>query len=182
VTTYIALLRAINVGGKNLISMVELRKMLEGLGYSHVQSLLQSGNVVFQSEKKKPSDVETQLEDETKKRFGVSVDYMVRDHAELQAIVKANPFMKFAKEYPAYMHVLFLKSNAAKGAQDALRLAIKGREVVAVNGNVVYAQYPDGAGVSKLTNAVLEKHLGTRATGRNWNTVNKILQMAESMR
>ncbi len=180
-TTYIAFLRAINVGGKNLIAMAELRKMLEGMGFSNVQTLLQSGNAVFQGDKAMSADIETRLEKQTAKRFGLNVDYVVRTDKELADVIKGNPFANFAKEDPGHMLVLFLKSAAPKDAEKALTQAIKGREVVAVKGNVVYAQYRDGVGTSKLTNGVLEKHLACRATGRNWNTVTKLMQMAEAL-
>ena len=180
-TTYIAFLRAINVGGKNIIPMAELRKMLESLGYTNVQTLLQSGNAVFQGDKTKSAEMEALLEQQTAKRFGLNVDYVVRTDKELADVVKANPFAKFAKEDPGRMLVLFLKNAAPKDAEKALTQAIKGREVIAVKGNVVYAQYPDGAGTSKLTNAVLEKHLACRVTGRNWNTVTKLMQLAKGL-
>ena len=180
-TTYIAFLRAINVGGKNIISMAELRKMLESMGYTNVQTLLQSGNVLFQGDKAKSADIETRLEQQTAKRFGLTIDYIVLTDKELADAIKSNPFGKFAKADPGRMLVLFLKSAAPKEAEKALSQAIKGREVIAVKGNVVYAQYPDGVGTSKLTNAVLEKHLTCRATGRNWNTVTKLMQMADAL-
>ena len=176
---FFAFLRAINVGGNNKIPMADLRSMMEGLGMKNVRTLLQSGNVVFEAPGSDSKKLEKKLEDATRKTFDVNVDFMVRTTEQLAKTIKANPFPKEAKNDPGHLLVLFLKDDAAEGAEEELRSAIKGREVVVVKGDVAYAIYSDGVGVSKLTNAVLEKKLGTRATGRNWNTVTKLLAMTE---
>jgi len=178
---YIAFLRGINVGGKNMVPMAGLRTMCEELGLEDVKTLLQSGNVVFRAGRKTPEALEAMLEKETAKRFGVTIDFMVRSDADLAKVFAENPFLKEAKEDPGHLLVLFLKSNPAKDAEKALRETIKGSEVVLVRGKEAYATYPDGIGTSKLTNAVLEKKLGTRATGRNWNTISKLLEIAKAM-
>ena len=152
---------------------------MEGLGLKKVRTMLQSGNVLFEAPGSDSKKLEQKLEEATQKRFDVTVDFMVRSSEQLAKTIKANPFPKEAKNDPGHLLVLFLKADAAKSAEEELRAAIKGREVVVVKGDVAYAVYPDGVGVSKLTNAVLEKKLGTRATGRNWNTVTKLLAMAE---
>ena len=171
----IALLRAINVGGNRTVAMSDLRDLLTSLGFDNVRSLLQSGNLVFDS-KKSAAQVEAQLEKESKKRFGIDIDFFVRSAKEVDAIIEANPFPKEAKNDPGRLVVLFLKGG---GDGAALQKTIKGREIARGKGNQIYVYYPDGQGRSKLTNALIEKTLGTRATARNWNTVLKLRHVDE---
>jgi uncharacterized protein (DUF1697 family) len=169
VTTHIALLRGINLGGRKMIAMSDLRERAERLGLRDVSTLLQSGNLVFRS-KKTPAQLEKLLEKE------IEVDIFVRTPQEWAAVIAANPFPEEAKRDPGHLIVMFLKEarNAA-----ALQPAIVGREVARGAGRHIYIVYPDGMGTSKLTNAMIEKKLGTRATARNWNTVLKLAALAK---
>ena len=178
VTTYIGLLRAINVGGRNRIAMADLRALLESLGYSGVQTLLQSGNVVFKTRAASSAVLERDLQDETEKACGVRVDYFLRTAAEWKGIVASNPHPKEAKCDPARVVVLCLKGAPSPSHLSALRTAIRGPETVELRGRELYAVYPDGQGTSKLTNALIESKLQTRGTARNWNTVLKLAALA----
>jgi uncharacterized protein (DUF1697 family) len=174
----VALLRGINVGGHNQIAMADLRTLFETLGFSSVQSLLQSGNVVFESEQLKGSALERLLEVETTKRFGLSIDYLVRSAKELRSIIANNPFEDEAKRDPSHLLAMFLKA-APKGPEvTGLEAAIQGPEVIRADGKQLYAVYPAGIGRSKLTNTLIEKKLGTRGTARNWNTILKLAAMS----
>ena len=173
---YVALLRAVNVGGRWL-PMSELRATLVKLGFADAKTLLQSGNVVFASDERSAPRLERLLEAATEKNHKMQVDYMVRSAKEWSAIVAANPYPKEAKSDPGHLVVLALKAAPNEGAEAALRGAIKGREIVRVIGKNAYLYYPDGIGVSKLTPAIIEKHLGRRGTARNWNTVLKLLAL-----
>ena len=175
---HIALLRAVNVAGKNLVAMAALRSLFEELGFSRVSTLLQSGNVVFDGGKRGGDALESKLEKATAERLGVRVDFMVRTAAEWSAVVAANPFAEEARRDPGHLLVMCLKAAPAPGAVEALRAAIKGPERVAVVERDAYLVYPDGVGRSKLTTALLEGKLGTRGTGRNWNTVQKLAALA----
>lgn len=175
----IALLRGINVGGHNKVAMSDLRKLCEGLGLADVKSVLQSGNLVFCSDRKTDTELESLLEKETAKRLGVSADYIVRSGAELARVVARNPFAKEAKDDPSHLLVMFLKSAPKTKNVDELRAAIKGRETVANDGKQLYIVYPDGIGRSKLTGTLIERILGTKGTARNWNTVLKLLALCE---
>ena len=161
----IALLRGINVGGNKMLAMSDLRQRAERLGLRDVRTLLQSGNLVFRSNKT-PAQLETMLEKE------LDVVVFVRTAEEWAAAIGANPFPNEAKSDPGHLIVLALKTPA-----DASALVIPGREVARGNGREIYIHYPDGMGTSKLTNAVIEKKLGTRATARNWNTVMKLASL-----
>jgi uncharacterized protein (DUF1697 family) len=174
---HIALLRAVNLAAKNMVAMADLRAMAEALGFGAPRTLLQSGNMVFDS-KPTGAALESLLEATAKKRLGLETDFFVRTAKEWQAVIAANPFPAEAKSDPSHLVLLCLKKAPAREALDGLRQAIKGRERVEVDGRQAYAVYPDGIGTSKLTMAVIQKHLGTSGTGRNWNTVLKLAALA----
>ena len=175
---YIGLLRAVNLAGKNTISMSDLRELLAALGMKDARTLLQSGNAVFRSDIRSSAKVEKLLEDGVEKRLGLKTEFFVRTAEELNAIVADNPFPREAKQDPGHLIVGFLKDAPERAVVIALQKAIVGREVVRAVGRQMYTVYPDGIGRSKLTSALVEKKLGTRGTGRNWNTVLKLQAIA----
>jgi uncharacterized protein (DUF1697 family) len=176
----IALLRAVNLGSHNKVSMADLRAFVEKLGGEDVKTVVQSGNLVFRSSVASPAKLEKQLEAEAAKRLGLATDFFVRTSEEWAAIVSANPFPKMAKDDPSHLVMMTLRDAPDAKAVDELRAAIKGREQVKTNGREAYFTYPDGIGNSKLTIAIIEKKLGTRGTARNWNTVLKLGALAEA--
>jgi uncharacterized protein (DUF1697 family) len=178
-TTHIALLRGINVGGHRSVGMTDLRNFLTQLGFDDVRSLLQSGNLVFSSRVRTGAELERFLETEAVKRFGMEVDFFVRTPEEWKSIIRQNPFRKEAELDPARLVLLLFKSAPEAEDVAALQAEIKGAEVVKPKGRQVYAYYPDGQGRSRLTNAVIERKIG-RCTGRNWNTVLKLSIVAKS--
>ncbi len=173
----IALLRGINVGGRKQVAMADLRDFLTQLGLGDVQSLLQSGNLVFRSDTRSGAALERTLETEAAKRLGLETDFFVRSAAEWQTIVARNPFPEEAERDPGHLVVMILKGAPAAREVKALQDAIIGRELVRADGRAAYIVYPDGIGRSRLTNAVVEKALSTRGTGRNWNTVLKLVAL-----
>ena len=174
---YIALLRAINLAGLNRVPMAKLRAMLEALGMKNVTTLLQSGNVVFSTNKATTESLEKKLEAASAKTFGFATDYFVRTDKEWQKVIDGNPFPREAAADPGRLIVLFLKGPLKPASDKALQDKIPGREVIKVDrvgDRHAYIYYPDGQGRSKLTAAMLEKYLGSRGTARNWNTVLKL--------
>jgi len=165
---HIALLRAVNVAGHKAVAMADLRELLTQLGFSDARSLLQSGNLVFNAQKRPTADLERLLETEAATRLALTTDFFVRTGDEWKAIVANNPFRNEAKSDPSHLVVALLKKECDV---QPLQAAISGREVVRADGRHLYIVYPDGIGRSRLTNALIEKKLGTRATARNWNTV-----------
>jgi uncharacterized protein (DUF1697 family) len=170
-TIHIGLLRAVNLPGHNKIGMAALRELLAALGMQDVRSLLQSGNVVFRSDLHPLARLERVLEHGAEKRLGLETDFFVRTASDWKAIIAANPFPEEAERDPGHLLVMFLKEAPNREDVIALQRAIKGREVVRAKGRHAYIVYPDGVGRSRLTNALIEKKLATRGTGRNWNTV-----------
>jgi uncharacterized protein (DUF1697 family) len=174
VSLFLALIRGINVGGHKMIGMADLRDLLTKLGFTEARSLLQSGNLIFQAQKKTTAQLESLLEKETEKRLGLETTFFVRTPAEWESLIAQNPFRNEAERDPGHLIVLFIKDAPEVERVEALRAAITGPEVVRAKGKHAYVVYPDGQGRSRLTNTLIEKKLGTRATGRNWNTVLKL--------
>ena len=177
-TIYIALLRAVNLAGHNRVRMGDLCEMLSRLGLADPKPLLQSGNVVFRSRPRSATQLERLLEAELEKCLEVETDFMVRTAAEWNAIVERNPFRKEAARDPGHLLVFCLKDEPAAASVKALQSAINGPEIVRADGRQAYVVFPDGVGRSRLTSAIIEKKLGTRGTGRNWNTVLKLRALA----
>jgi uncharacterized protein (DUF1697 family) len=173
---HIALLRAVNVGGRSL-KMGELAAFARDLGLEAPRTLLQSGNLVFESDRTAAAELESRLETGAEARFGFQIDFMVRSAAEWRALVAANPFPDAARDDPSHLLAMPLKAAPASGAPAALRDAIKGLERAELIGRTAYLVYPEGIGRSKLTIRVIEKQLGVRGTARNWNTVLKLAEM-----
>jgi uncharacterized protein (DUF1697 family) len=178
-TIHIGLLRAVNLPRHNKVGMADLRALLLGLGFTEVQTLLQSGNVVFHGGAATGERLESLLEKTAKERLGLETDFLVRTAAEWAAVVAANPFPEEAERDPGHLVVMFLKDAPDRAQVAAVEAAITGREVVRVHGRHAYLVYPDGIGRSRLTAALLERKLGTRGTGRNWNTVLKLGALAK---
>jgi uncharacterized protein (DUF1697 family) len=176
-STHVALLRAVNVGGTGKIAMADLREFGAALGFKDVRTLLQSGNLVFKSEAT-AAELESLLEREAKKRLGLETVFFVRTAKEWNSLIAQNPFPEEAARNPARLHVMPLKKAPTAAAVKALEAAIVGPECVRAIGSVLYAVYPDGAGNSRLTNRLIESKLETRCTARNWNTALKLAAMA----
>jgi uncharacterized protein (DUF1697 family) len=174
-----AFLRGINVGGKIMVPMAALKEVVEGLGYSEVTTILNSGNLVFEARAKKGGSIEKELEGAIAKRFEIKVDVMIRAAAELRQIIEENPFKREAREDPSHLLVTFFKSIPLKERVVSLAPWIEGPERFSWRGAEMYITYPAGIGRSKLTNAALEKLLAVRATARNWNTVQKLAAILE---
>lgn len=176
---FVALLRAVNLGPHNKIAMSELKSLAEGCGFGGPRTLLQSGNLVFEAKAKSSAALERALEGALAEQLSLETPVVVRSAAEWRAAIDQNPFPKEARADPSHLVMLPLKAKPAKGALAALTSALVGRERVELVGQQLYAVYPDGIGVSKLTIAVIEKKLGVTGTGRNWNTVQKIAALLD---
>ncbi|MCI4365105.1 MAG: DUF1697 domain-containing protein [Thermoplasmata archaeon] len=177
--SYVALLRAVNLVAYQRVAMPALRALVERMGFTEVRTLLASGNLVFRGSAPSGEALEPRLEKEIGRGLGVTTEVMVRSAAEWVEVVRKNPFPKEARDDPARLQVVFLKGNPAPSAWKALDGAIRGPEVVRSGGRHAYITYPTGMGTSRLTMSVIEGRLGTRGTARNWNTVTKLLALAD---
>jgi len=177
-TRYIALLRAVNVGGRK-VTMKELRDMAAGLGLANARTLLASGNLVFETKKTAPARLEATLEAAIEKTFGLVSEVMVRDPDEWRAIIDANPFPKKAKDDPAHLVVAVGKAapdtKALAAWLETFRAKYDKGEQLKVIGRDMFIDYGDTIGQSKL---IVPKKLFT-GTARNWNTTLKIGELLE---
>jgi uncharacterized protein (DUF1697 family) len=176
--TVIVLLRGINLGAHNRISMPELRGALEEAGYEDVRTYVQSGNVVLTSKasaKKVARDCERVIAD----RFGLEVAVVARTRNELAKVVERNPLARVAKD-PKRYQVSFLAAKPTAKVLRELEDVAAANEKVVSSGREIYAWHPDGAARSKLWARLAGKQLGTTATARNWTTVTKLLELADA--
>jgi len=178
-TVYVALLRAINVGGNSKVAMTDLRDLLTDLRLVDARSLLQSGNLVFGSDKQ-AADLEQLLEAEAARRLDLRTDFFVRSADEWADVVARNPFPDEAERDPSHLLVMCLKDAPDETAVQALRAAVAGPEAIRSDGRQAYITYPTGIGRSRLTHALIESKLATRGTGRNWNTVLKLADLVRA--
>jgi len=175
--TFVALLRGINVGGRRLISMAELRSLFSSLGYEGVVTYIQSGNVVFRSPTDNADDVAASLEREIARAFDVSPAVLLRTTAELEAIAASSPHLSPDADL-SKLHVVFLDRAPAAGAAAKLDPGRSPPDELSLRGREIYLRLPNGAGRSKLTIDYFERVLGVRATQRNWNTLLKLVELA----
>ena len=173
---FIALLRGVNVGG-NTLRMERLRAACAELGAKDARTYVQSGNIVFSapgSASRWAAALERKLVGES--RLAVSV--IVKTAAEMAKVVAGNPFVSEKGIDPTKLHVTFLQRAPAKAALKQLDSLSAGADRLKVAGTAIYLHCPNGYGRTKLSNTALEKALGVRATTRNWNSVNKLCDMA----
>jgi uncharacterized protein (DUF1697 family) len=177
-STYIALLRGINVGGHKIIKMEQLRKEFEGLGFLNVATYVQSGNVVFGAPKETADDLPSKIEEMLLRRFNMSVPVIVRTAEEVDDVLRNNPFLKERGIDVGKLHVTFLSLTPQKAAMKGLDAIAAGPDRFHCRGQEIYLHCPNGFGGTKLSINALEGVLAVGATTRNWNTVNKLYEMA----
>lgn len=176
----IALLRGINLAGRNRVKMDELRKLCEFEKLRSVQTHIQSGNIVFATDEKDVTKLAKRLEEAIERKFGFHADVVVRSLSEFKRIIASSPFASRKGLNPGLLTVTFLGCDLEKEKCDRI-LAIKaGSEEVKLGKRELYIYYSDGIGKSKLMPA-LDRVLERTGTFRNWNTVTKLLEMAEAM-
>jgi uncharacterized protein (DUF1697 family) len=173
--TWIALLRGINVVGKNKVPMKELAAALERAGLRAVRTYIQSGNVIFQSTGGTPRTLGTRIARLILEEFGFAPQVMVISGEELAQAVRGNPFPAAHKNHKL-LHIFFLAETPAKPDLKSLSKLDAGREVFALKGSVFYLYTPDGFAHSVLRSRI-ERCLGVHATARNWRTANELLRM-----
>ncbi len=175
-TTYIALLRGINVSGHRLIKMTDLRAMFEAMGLSNVQTYIQSGNVIFQSGE--PAEaLRPRIEAEILRVFGFDVPVALLTTQELEQVVKTCPYDPEAES----IYISFMAEPASPEGIDRLRAYAAPPDEFQVVGRAVYGLYRQPVHKSKLTNNLIEKRLGVPTTARNWQTTTKLLELAKVM-
>lgn len=178
-STFVSLFRGINVGGKRIVPMKELKELYESLGFKDVVTYIQSGNVVCSSDDTDMALVSQRIEESFVAKFGFHSNVIVRTTAELQAIIECNPFQGQPTQEANRQLVLFLALQPASTALEGIHQAYSGPEELYLIGRELYIYYPNGVGRSKLTLTLLEKKLKTAGTGRNWNTVLQLHKLSQ---
>ena len=172
---YVAMLRGINVGGRNKIKMADLLALFAGLGHADVVTYIQSGNVVFTSADKRAAALTSAIEQRITRELGMDVATVLRTKTELGKVIAANPFGKVDL---AKVHVTFLAQKPQAALVRALDDHSSPPDEFRIVGREVYVHCPTGYGNTKLNNAFWERRLKTAATARNWNTVTKLYELA----
>jgi uncharacterized protein (DUF1697 family) len=180
---FVALLRAVNVGGYGKLSMADLRTLLGGLGYLRVETYIQSGNAVFEA-RGTAAGVQRAVAAALQKHTGAQVGVMIRTHEDLSRMIAGNPFAAEAAADGARVHAVFLERAAPAGATESLQRIVDQyparRDRFHLSGDTLYLHLPDGAADTKFTGKPLDRALGgVMGTARNWNTVLKLHAMSK---
>ena len=177
-STWVLLLRGVNVGGAGKLPMGELVGMLESLGLENVRTYIQSGNVVFESKRQISAELAEEIAAVIHDRKGFRPTVLILNPRQLHDAAASNPF-EGAEEHPKSVHLFFLSSAPSDPDIDALTELSSSTERFHLTDEVFYLYAPDGVGRSKLAKRA-ERILGVPVTARNWRTVTKLLDMVES--
>ena len=175
-TTFVAMARGVNVGGRTRVAMADLRALFTGLGYEDVATYIQSGNVVFRTASTATA-LGPAIERALEERFGHPIKVVLRTHAELCSVLDHNPLGGGGRD-PARLHVTFLADRPAKSLVTALDPDAFGPDEFRVVGREVYVHCPDGYGRTKITNTFFERALAVVATTRNLKTVGELARLS----
>jgi uncharacterized protein (DUF1697 family) len=176
--TFIVLLRAVNVAGKNSIKMAELKSHLENVNFQNVKTYIQSGNIILQSNLSS-SDVLLKVREIINKYFGLFVQVFVLDRESLQQILVNNPFHNKEEGHRIFITLLNKKPDSAN--LDKLALIDVGDEKYVIKNEVLYFYVPQGMANSKFSNPFIEQKLKVVSTGRNRNTMLKLTELANQL-
>lgn len=179
-TTYIALLRGINVSGHNKIKMATLKQSFIQLGFNEVITYIQSGNVVFKTKEKDSLKIENQIINQIKKDFGYTIKTLVLTKKELDNVFLSNPFLKVKTMDIKTLYVAILKDNYDVEGIKQIEPFLTNSEEIKLVKNYAFLFYPNGAGNSKLSTNLIEKKLKTTATTRNWRTITKLIELSNN--
>jgi uncharacterized protein (DUF1697 family) len=175
---HVALLRSVNTGKRKVLKE-DLLAIAEDAGFPKAKTYLASGNLVLWGEDSAGPVLEARLEDALAARIGLRTDFMIRSPDELQAIVAANPFPSEALDHPSHVLVTFMKTPLLVGDEDILRAAITGPERFAARGRELYIDFPISMADSVLDRDWKASKRAPVGTSRNWNTVRKLVELAE---
>jgi uncharacterized protein (DUF1697 family) len=181
VTTYVILLRAVNLAGHGKLAMADFRKLLTALGFEKVETYIQSGNAVVDA-KGTAASVAKAVAAGIEKLMGTPTGVVVRTHEQIDQLIRENPFATEAVD-GSKVHVAFLAGPCGPGAGACLERIVaqypKRRDRYHLAGEHIYLHLPDGAAETKFSGKTLDKAIGVMGTGRNWNTVLKLHAMSK---
>lgn len=168
------------MGGHNKIKMTDLKLLLEYLGFKNVQTYIQSGNIIFNSNHIYREKIEETILHAIENKFKYSINVLVLTKNELKAIFKENPFLKIKNIDDSKLHVTILKNNPDLDEVPTIQNLIKDNddEFQIVDKNV-FIYCPNGYGKTKLNNNIIEKKLKSPGTTRNWKTISKLIELSK---
>jgi uncharacterized protein (DUF1697 family) len=169
------MLRGVNLGPTRRMKMEDLRAVYESLGLTDVRSHIQSGNVVFRAPR---ATAAKRIEDAIEKRFGFRSEVVLRTPDELRDVIARNPFREFE---PSKLLIWFMALDPGEAARVKVRALETPPEKLHADGRELYIYFPDGQARTTLNLAAVGKAIGGGGTGRNWNTVTKLLEIAASL-
>jgi uncharacterized protein (DUF1697 family) len=176
----IAMLRGVNVGSHNRLSMKALRALYGSLQLRNAQTYVQSGNVVFTTNERNLSALAKRIDDAFEKTFGFRAPVMLRTSGEMRAVIAKNPFAKRKDIEPNKLLVMFLAEELSPENQKQVEAIKVGPEEIKAHARELYVNFPHGMGRSKLP-AAMGRVLKKAGTMRNWNSVTELLEMAEQI-
>jgi len=178
--THVALLRGINVGGKNPLPMKALAEEFVAAGCGDVRTFIQSGNVIFSAPQgKDESQLAQSLGERLAERFGYTAPLVLRTTEELRAAIANNPYLALSAPEDS-LHVMFLTATPDAGAVQKLDPDRSPGDEYRVIGREIFLRLPRGMARTKLTNAYFDTKLGVTSTARNWRTTTKLLELMEA--
>lgn len=177
---YLALLRGINVGGKNKLAMSALRDLFVAAGCAEVQTYIQSGNVIFRADPTVAASLPTEISLRIAEYCGYQVPVVVRTAEQLGRVIGANPYIA-AGAAEQTLHVLFLADQPSARSIAALDPNRSAPDTFVVRDQEVYLCLPNGMGRTKLTNEYFDAKLATVSTARNWRTITTLYALMEAM-
>ncbi len=177
-TRMVALLRAVNVGGRKL-PMADFRRQVAGLGWKNVATYIQSGNVVFDANCG-PAEAGAALEALIREHHGYDAPAIVRTHAQWAKYPPGNPFPEAARDTPRYLLMLISRQPPATEAAELIQSRATAGEQVRQAGDALWIHFPNGSGTSRLTPGLIDKAIGSPATSRNYRTVCTLLDMLDA--
>jgi uncharacterized protein (DUF1697 family) len=177
----ISMLRAVNVGGHNKIKMDALRALYESLKFRDPKTYVQSGNVVFRTGERDLILLTKRIQRGITRNFGFTPEVILRTSSELRSVIARNPFAKRRGIEPSKLLVTFLASDPGAEAREKLLNLKAEPEELRIDGRELYIYFPNGLARPKFSWAAVEKLLKTPGTGRNWNSVTKLLEIAERL-
>lgn len=175
-TPYVALLRGINVGGKNKLSMADLVAIFERCGACDVRTYIQSGNVIFQASRKIAGGLAAAVQSAISLTSGLRVPILLRTAGDWKKLIDCNSYLQTGAN-PDHLHVLFLPQKPPAERATLLDPNRSPGDSFQLHGTEIYLHLPAGVADSKLTNAYFDRTLGTVCTARNWRTVLKINEL-----
>lgn len=177
-TTYISILRGINVSGQKLVKMDALKNMYEKLSFENIQTYVQSGNIIFSSEQCDVKNLEKTISSQIKSDFGFEVPVIVLNVETLKIIIEDNPFAKDTSKDISFLHVTFLADNPILIDKESILDKKLSNEEIEFTSKAIYLYCPNGYGKTRLNNNFLETKLKVTATTRNWKTTIELLKLA----